>query len=598
LSRGTQNIIPSTIIADVATSLMGVRDGMARPTTEAVLADLARCFSVDSVHLRHHDEARRCSTLVAQFPAPDDQPDARSVEPTVMSFSEPAVSIARRQSEVVVSPPGRPGVGKRVLEHTLLTVPVIQEGATVGIMGLASANARTWHDDEIGVLTAVSTLFAQFWARLDAERRLAHQLNHDELTGLANRRKLTSIIAGLPPDRPASVLIIGIDNMKVINDGLDFEVGNRFIKKMAERLVASIRADGEVARLDGDQFAVLVLDTSPGQVERLTQRLLEELAATVNLDAEIAVARSVSIGIAHNYVSTTNAELLAEADAALFQAKRRGKKRAAVFDEEMRAKVIDRFETEIELRAAIENGELTLHYQPEIDLGTGRICAVEALVRWEHPKRGLLPAGVFIDTAEESGLIVEIGDQVLDMAIAQLARWLPDHPDLEMWVNVSPAQLMSRDIAGQVAELLQHHDVPADRVCLEVTEHVMLGDLDATTGVLQRIRDMGVKLALDDFGTGYSSMKQLKQLPITSLKIDRAFVSGLGLDEYDSAIVDAAINLAQVFKLGTVAEGVETAQQVDELQRRGCQKAQGYLFGKPAPPDEVAKMLGTPVSLG
>ncbi len=598
MARGSEQII-----ADIATRLMGVNDAAALHTTDEILDELIEHFDLDSIFLRAHDVERRCSRLVAQhvnFDRLVDDPTTadRLAEPAALSFNDPAVAIARRQSEPVVSHPGQPAAGKRVMSHTVVTVPLIQGNTTVGIMGVIVAEHRDWDDDDLRILTAVATLFAHLWGRLDAERQLAHQANHDDLTGLSNRRKLVGIIDGLSAKRPVSLLTIGIDNMKVINDGLDFETGSRFIKALADRLRSLVRAeDSEVARLAGDQFAVLVLDTSPSHVERLAQRLLEELAETVELDDEIVVARSVSIGVAHNFISESNQELLSEADAALFQAKRKGKKRAAVFDEDMRAKVIDGFETEIELRRAIENDEFTLHYQPEIDLETGRVSAVEALLRWNHPHRGLLPAGVFIETAEESGLIVDIGDAVLRKAVAQLARWADDYPDLEMWINVSPAQLMSRDIATQVGALVNEFDVVPERICLEVTEHVVLGDLDATTGVLQRIRNMGIKLALDDFGTGYSSMKQLKQLPITSLKIDMSFVAGLGINDHDSAIVDAAIHLAGAFDLGTVAEGVETPQQADELRRRGCKTAQGYLFGKPASADEVTAMLAEPISV-
>ena len=257
----------------------------------------------------------------------------------------------------------------------------------------------------------------------------------------------------------------------------------------------------------------------------------------------------------------------------------------------MRSRDLRRCETEIELRQAIESRELTLHYQPEVNLITGEICAVEALLRWSHPRRGLLTAGAFIETAEESGLVVEIGDTVIRQAIYQLSQWHDEHPDLEMWINISPAQLMSRDLATQISKLVEEFDVPADRICLEVTEHVVLGDLDATSGVLRRLQQMGVKLALDDFGTGYSSMKQLKQLPIDILKIDQTFVAGLGVSDHDSAIVDAAITLASAFDLDTVAEGVETQQQITELRKRGCEHAQGFLLARPAPPEEIAELL-------
>lgn len=594
------------LLTGVATTLIGICSTSGVSRVETILDDLIDNFSVEAVFLRRLDHSHRHSTLVASriSPTAEGRSEARLVLDHIDFDAHPAGNAAENQTEPVVITTDQLEAGDRHIPNssgfdgtTMVTVPLLHGSRTIGVLGMVDATDRTWHEHELRTLSTIATLFAHQWSRLDAEEQLAYQVHYDELTGLPNRRYLAEVIEGLREDRKASLLIIDVDNMKVINDGLDFETGNRFIAELGKRLVSSVRPNALIARLSGDQFAILVVDTPPGQVERLAKRLVSEMAETVDIDEDFGLARSVSIGVAHNYIADTNPELLAEADAALHQAKRSGKKRMAVFDEAMRAKLIDSFEVEIELRRALENNELTLHYQPEVDLGTGRICAVEALLRWNHPTRGLLTAGAFIETAEESGLVVDIGDQVLRQAIAQLADWQDDHPDLEMWINVSPAQLMSRDVATQVQRLLNEFDVRPQRVCLEVTEHVVLGDLDATTGILRRIRDMGIKLALDDFGTGYSSMKQLKQLPITALKIDMAFVAGLGVSDHDSAIVDAAINLAAAFDLGTVAEGVETHQQITELRRRGCQVAQGFLLAEPAAPDRIAELLGKPLGI-
>ncbi|MGI9598443.1 MAG: putative bifunctional diguanylate cyclase/phosphodiesterase, partial [Acidimicrobiales bacterium] len=592
-----------TLLTDVATRLMSVGNADAGRETASVLAELVEFFAVDNVFLRRHDPQAGRSNLVAIQPALQSAAANEAIA-SVGFDDDPVYAMSEDQDRPLIFPPGRSADRDRWLREatgaarvTLATVPLIHGTKTVGILGVVDRTNRSWHDHDLRTLSAIGSLFAHLWGRLEAERRLAHQVYHDDLTGLANRRKLTEVIDALPDDRQASLLAIDIDNMNVINDGLDFETGNRFIEGLSKRLVSIVRPTGTVARLSDDQFAVLAVDTPPGHVERLGHRLVKEMGETVRLDDEVGVARSVSIGVAHNHVAETNRELLAEAEAALYEAKRAGKQRMAVFDEQMRARVIDGFGVEIELRRAIDRDELTLHYQPEVDLDTGEICAVEALLRWHHPDRGLLTAGAFIETAEESGLVVEIGDQVLRRAIGQLARWHQDHPDLEMWINVSPAQLMSRDVATQIQTLLAEFEVRPDRICLEVTEHVVLGDLDATTGILRRLRDMGIKLALDDFGTGYSSMKQLKHLPITALKIDMAFVAGLGISDHDSAIVDAAINLAAAFDLGTVAEGVETQQQITELRKRGCHTAQGFLLARPAGPDQISEMLGNPLEI-
>ncbi len=573
------------LLGDAANRLVRASAATAIAETEQILDDLLRTFEADRAVLRRLDRAADRTRLVAQAVSRSAPIAPRLIE-ELPQHDPMFVAVKDRTEPRVLDETG----------ETIAVAPLMSEDGIAGTLAIVS-RARAWPDDELQALDAIASLLVNLWDRLGAEDQMVEQLWHDELTGLPNRRKLTEILESLPEEQEASLLILDVDNMKVINDGLAFEVGNRFIQELAKRLVAVVRPTGSVARLDGDQFAVLVLDTPPRHVERMAHRLVQEMAETVEIDDDINVSRSVSIGVAHNYVAETNLELLAEADAALFQAKRLGKSRMAIFDDEMRAKVIDSFEVEIELRQALETDELLLHYQPEVDLDTGEVVAVEALLRWNHPHRGLLTAGAFIETAEESGLVVEIGDLVLRQAISQLARWSNAHPNLEMWINVSPAQLMSRDVATQIQRLLEEFNVSADRICLEVTEHVVLGDLDTTSGILRRLRNMGIKLALDDFGTGYSSMKQLKQLPITALKIDMTFVAGLGISEHDSAIVDAAVNLANAFGLGTVAEGVETHQQITELRKRGCRSAQGYLLGRPAGAEEISELLGRPMAI-
>ncbi|MGH1490866.1 MAG: putative bifunctional diguanylate cyclase/phosphodiesterase [Acidimicrobiales bacterium] len=573
------------LLSDAANRLVRANTSTATAETEQILDHLMQALDADQAVLRSYDQAGERTRLVAET----------TNHPAAAGAGTAAELPHHDQMYVAVEGRTRATIVDSEDETTAIA-PLLKDDEVIGTLAVVT-ESRPWTDDDVQAVESIASLLANLWGRLGAEDQLVEQIWHDELTGLPNRRKLTETLRGLTEEREASLLILDVDNMKVINDGLDFETGNQFIQGLAERLVAVVRPSGTVARLDGDQFAVLVLDTPPRHVERMAHRLVQDMAETIQIQEDMGISRSMSIGVAHNYIAETNLELLTEADAALFQAKRLGKSRMTVFDDEMRAKVIDSFEVEIELRQALDADELILHYQPEVDLLTGEVVAVEALLRWNHPHRGLLAAGVFIETAEESGLVVEIGDQVLRQAISQLAEWNGAYPHLEMWINVSPAQLMSRDVATQIQRLLTEFNVPADRICLEVTEHVVLGDLDTTTGILRRLRDMGIKLALDDFGTGYSSMKQLKQLPITSLKIDMTFVAGLGISEHDSAIVDAAINLAEAFGLGTVAEGIETHQQITELRKRGCRSGQGYLLGRPAAPEQIAELLGNPIAI-
>ncbi len=602
-SPSTDDATPSSgldiLITEVAMDLMGVSRSEAGEAIDRVLDRLVDFFGVDDTFVRRH-RPDRISELVTIRPARDYAPDD-PVSPEMLAEipfdSDPVFQAQEHLKEPFVLYPESSEAVQELVKSSIgverssfAIVPLLREELTVGILALVRFTDEQWSDDELRTLFAIATLIAQFWSRLDAEEQLAHQAHYDEMTGLPNRLRLQEEIELLTDAAHLSLLSLNIDNMKVINDGLDFELGDRFITGFAERLAGLVRDDTVVARTSGDQFAVLVANTDQCDVEKIATRLVDELRRSIDL-GDIKISRSVSIGVAHRGPGDTAHDLHAESEAALHLAKKQGKNRFRVFDGAMRNNVMKKFEQELELRRAIEASEFTMHYQPSMDLRDGRVRAVEALLRWNHPTEGLMSAGAFIETAEESGLVVEIGDFVLDAAIAQIATWQHDFPDLEMWINVSPAQLMSRDLVTQVAMLLAEHDVSPSRICLEVTEHVVLDDIEAATGALDRLRAMGVQLALDDFGTGYSSMKQLKSLPVDCLKIDMSFVAGLGKSDHDDAIVDAAITLAKAFGLSTVAEGVETPEQAEELLRRGCGQAQGYLLARPQSPRDVEKIL-------
>ena len=299
------------------------------------------------------------------------------------------------------------------------------------------------------------------------------------------------------------------------------------------------------------------------------------------------VSRTASLGIALADPTTdiSAEELLSHADAALYSAKAAGRNRATLFDADLRHAVQDRSETEVLLRDVIDKGGLRLHYHPEVDLRTGRVLAVEALVRWSHPDKGLLPASAFITVAEESGLVVDLGKWVLGEACRQLSVWRSQLPDLDLVVrvNVSPAQLVSPSFLPLVEGTLSTFGVEPSWLSLEVTEHAVMQDLDRSLALLVRLRDLGVGIAIDDFGTGFSSMAQLKRLPIDTVKIDRGFVSGLGHDPADEAIIDSIVRLSTAFGLELVAEGVEEPQHVQRLIELGCWRGQGFGLALPAP---------------
>ncbi len=583
------------LITEVATDLMGVPLDAAAAAMDRVLDRLVDFFEVDDTFIRRH-RPDRVSELVTIRP-PRDLIASPELIAEIPLDSDPIFQALEHLTEpFVLYPEGSDAIQELVKTSigvdrcSFASVPLMRDERTVGILALVRFTDQRWQDDELRTLFAIATMIAQFWSRLDAEEQLAYRAHYDEMTGLPNRLKLMDEVAASSDADQLSLMNLNIDNMKVINDGLDFELGDRFIVGLANRLTEVLRDDAVVARTSGDQFSVLVKNTPPSGVEKVAARLLVELGRSLDL-GDFKISRSVSIGIAHKPPGDIEHDLFAEADAALHLAKKQGKNRFRVFDNDMRMSVVKKFEQELELRRAIEAGEFTLHYQPALDLKSGTVQAVEALLRWNHPSGKLQTAGAFIETAEESGLVVEIGDFVLEAAIAQIGEWQDDYPDLEMWINVSPAQLMSRDLVTQVEKLLTKYQVEPSRICLEVTEHVVLDDIEAATGALYRLRAMGVQLALDDFGTGYSSMKQLKNLPVDCLKIDMSFVAGLGKSDHDAAIVDAAITLAGAFGLSTVAEGVETDEQVCELLSRGCSQAQGFLLARPQSPEDVEMIL-------
>jgi diguanylate cyclase (GGDEF)-like protein len=379
-----------------------------------------------------------------------------------------------------------------------------------------------------------------------------------------------------------------------MNDFLGHGAGDRLLVTIAERLSNAAVSGDFVARLVGDEF-VLLLGRPADKLEALTvaDKMLELIAEPIEIGGH-HITRTGSLGIALGRLSSTTPEdLLGQADAALRLAKTQGGNQAVVFDQSLRAVVAQRSDTELLLRDAIKNDGLLLYYQPEIDLRTGQLLAVEALVRWNHPQRGVLAAGSFIAVAEETGLIVDLGRWVMAEACRQMAIWRELYPQTQftMRVNMSPAQLSTRDIVSLVADCLSDNHLPGRALCLEITEHAVMQDVQQAVQALHDLKSLGVSLAIDDFGTGHSSMSQLKRLPVDCLKVDQSFVAGLGVGGDDRAIVDATIRLARSFGLDVVAEGVETVEVVHQLLSLGCHRAQGYLLSRPKPAPELAPVL-------
>jgi diguanylate cyclase (GGDEF)-like protein/PAS domain S-box-containing protein len=430
------------------------------------------------------------------------------------------------------------------------------------------------------------------------EERLSHQALHDALTGLSNRTLLLdrvrqAVARSARTGRAIAVLFIDLDRFKLVNDSLGHESGDELLVAVAERLLAVVRPDDTVARLGGDEFVVLCEDLGEEGIVAVAERLRASLAEPYALrGGEVSVR--ASIGIATPADGGSAAEtLVRDADAAMYRAKERGRDRVVVFDDGMRGLAADRLSLEADLRRAIEGGDLSLAYQPTLDIRNGRITGMEALLRWEHPVRGVVPPSAFIPVAEETGLIVALGTWVLDQACRQVAAWRPLVGDagLVMAVNLSARQLAHPGLVADVAEVLSRWGCRPGEICLEITESALMEDAEAARAQLTALKDLGLLLAVDDFGTGYSSLSYLKRFPVDLLKVDRSFVSGLGTDAEDSAIVTAVIGLAHALGLSALAEGVEDGTQLRELQRLGCDMAQGYLLARPQPAEEMVALL-------
>jgi diguanylate cyclase (GGDEF)-like protein len=427
---------------------------------------------------------------------------------------------------------------------------------------------------------------------------MAHRVLHDPLTDLPNRTlfldRLGLALARLRRQQTSiAVLFIDLDNFKVVNDSLGHNAGDKLLVELGGRLRDAIRPSDTIARFGGDEFVVLCEDISEARdAVAVGQRIVEAASEPFPLEGrEMFVSASVGVAVAIDCDATPET-LLRDADAAMYRAKERGSGRVEVFDEALRTRIMERLDLENGLRRAIKQGELRVYYQPEVSAAQSRMVAVEALVRWEHPERGLLQPDDFVPLAEETGLIVEIGEWVLNEACSQVAEWRAEGADLDVAVNVSARQLVQPDIVEVVRSVLERTGLPAESLCLEITESAVMRDPEATLATLTLVKELGVKVALDDFGVGFSSLAQLKELlPLHALKVDRSFISGLADDDRNSAIVAAVVMMATTLGVTAIAEGVETEAQAMQARALGCDMAQGFFFTAPEPAAMIAARL-------
>ncbi len=434
--------------------------------------------------------------------------------------------------------------------------------------------------------------------RVQTQERLAYMAQHDPLTELPNRTllldRLKQSLAGARwHNRRVAVLFVDLDRFKTINDTLGHEVGDRLLQQLAGRFQQSVREGDTVARFGGDEFVIMLDDiAAEDDIVNVAQKVLEALTPPFEVDHQtLYVTASIGVSLFPNDGEDAST-LLKNADIAMYRAKELGKNTYQFYSADMSARAFERLTLESSLRRALDQGEFRLYYQPQVDVETGGVIGVEALLRWQHPEFGLVMPTDFISLLEETGLIVPAGDWVLQTACAQLAAWhAQGWRQLRLAVNLSPRQFQGQDLTAVVKRALTAFDGEPGRLELEITEGVLVRHAPAAVEALEALHALGVQMAVDDFGTGYSSLSYLRRLPIDSLKIDRAFVRDIPHDPDDSAIASAIIALAQSLKLEMIAEGVENAAQRDFLRAQGCRVMQGYLFGRPQPPEGITRLL-------
>jgi diguanylate cyclase (GGDEF)-like protein/PAS domain S-box-containing protein len=481
-----------------------------------------------------------------------------------------------------------------------VTVAIAARDGFWGVLGAHARAPRRFAADEADFLRAVANVISSAVDRNRVDEEVRHRAMHDPLTGLPNRAlaldRLEGALARRRRDgRAVAVLLADLDQFKLVNDSMGHQAGDDLLVALAPRLHDAVRPSDTVARLGGDEFLV-VCEQLEGAHEaiRVAERVAQAISQPIVLaTGEHFISASIGIAVAES-ADADPADLVRDADAAMYRAKERGRGRYELFDELLRKRVLTRLRTENELRRGIEQGELRVVYQPVVELEGGTVTAVEALVRWQHPERGLVDPVDFIPVAEESGLIGALGEWVLTAACRDGAAWQRRFQRAEpllMCVNTSPRQLANAAFPAQVADIMDRNGLAPGSLALEITESVLMEEAHAPVTVLASLREYGLRLMLDDFGTGYSSLAYLRRFPLDVLKIDRSFVAGLGRDDEDSAIVAAIVQMARTLGLTVVAEGVERPEQLERLRELDCELAQGRLIAEPMPAAEVERLM-------
>ena len=605
----------SDLVISIGQRLMRAQAETAILIIQEILHDLREFFEVDHTCLRYTDHTIRASLMVAESPIREVVPDP---DPMACVYFEGADEVFAQAEHSVVPVSVRPGDGsaKRYQEQvrevarlawgeeavaaltgaSVLATPLVVGPRPVGFVSLTKFGDMVFSADEVEAMNAIASMLTQVKGRIEAQESLLYSTMHDDLTNLSNRRALISHLdERLQTGQTGLVaFFLDVDRLKTINDFLGHDAGDRFISAVAQRLKDHSEPRDMIARLGGDEFIIVPAQAMSFELAAKHAERLRKLVSTrVFIGAE-RVSRTVSIGVTIAEDGDSSSDILRRADQAMLAAKAAGGNEVAVFTDKMRQQYALRDDVEFHLGSAILQDALTLHYQPEVDLRSGRIIGVEALVRWQHPTRGLLFPDAFVETAESANLAGALNRWVLRRAAEQWVTWHDTgviDAGFGMRVNVSPVQLVSINFVDDVAAIVNDVGIDPKALCIEITEHVLVQDLERAKVTLRRLKDLGFQTAIDDFGTGYSSFTHMKQLEVDQLKIDRSFIEKLGQSPDDLAIVRTIVELAQAFGMSAVAEGVETQFAVDTLLWLGCPRAQGHLLAAPMPAEATTQVL-------
>jgi diguanylate cyclase len=590
------------IIAGVVAQTMGASTFSAPGVYERLLAQLIEQFEADAAFLRHNDHSLRVSTLIAEWPPRDAVPDPDPLAKIPFADADGVVAEELKTPTVIAADTAKFGRSSRFTAwrgraSVTAVAPLLWGTVTTGVLGLTRWGGKRWTPEELDVLAVVASLFAQLQDRIAAESRLHRLAEHDELTGLHNRRALTAEIrrrlrVGRPG--PVAALYIDLDRLKTINDHLGHAAGDMVIRACAQRLGAKVGHDALIARVGGDEFVVIPKGTMSAEgAKDLAHTLQTTMCDPVRIGGDL-VTRTLSIGVAVGVPGVDAADdLLHRADEAALAVKRKGGNAVAVFSHGVSMRGASRNGSALHSPAGIDNDALVLQYLPEIDLRTGEILAVEALACWEQPTRGLLPVDALNGAPQSISLAGRLGRWVMRRACGDFSWWRSHGIDqhITLRLNVSSALLASDGFADSVAATMDEFGIEAGSLGLEICERVMVRDIENTHATLAMLKDVGVQIAIDDFGFGHVDLGQLKSLPVDMLKISAGFIRDLGTSAADLAVVQASIGLAEAVGLQLTAEGVETPIAAMTLLQHGCSRAQGLLLSGPVTGDAMGSLL-------